>query len=195
MSSNNISFEQLQKSYAEVEALLRKYEFLGNDFFIPTLNQLRYAGNHLVNGLIEQSAEKQQDQFNRALRHCIRAKYYLNDAIILYYLDSIKNIQKAYRGNIDIVLKYIPNYNAYMSGAHKVKEIVSTTGYKNIDKFYLDIKDSLQQLEQFHQEFTVAQPAIDVDIKKEKNFSSKVFTIIVATVTVVVGAIINYLIS
>jgi hypothetical protein len=61
--------------------------------FIPTVNQLRYAGWHIKNYLIN----KDEEELKKAKRHCKRAIYDACDARIQYALSEIEALQSDFK--------------------------------------------------------------------------------------------------
>ena len=63
---------------AEAEGALKLAERVSGDVALPAVNQLRYALCHLL-----------EDDFEAAIRHCVRARYDAYEASIGYFLDYI----------------------------------------------------------------------------------------------------------
>lgn len=68
----------LCKAFSEAEDALKRCERISGEIAIPSVNQLRYALCHVLEG-----------DFEAAKNHCIRAKYDAYEAIIGYFLEYI----------------------------------------------------------------------------------------------------------
>ena len=68
----------LQEAFHDAENAVKFAERVSGEVALPAINQLRYAMCHLV-----------EEDGERALKHCLRAKYDAYEAAIGYFLDYI----------------------------------------------------------------------------------------------------------
>jgi len=67
---------------------------------VPAVNELRYAGKHLIGAIWFQSCnrkEEEQEQLRRANRHCIRARYDALRATALFLIRDYRQFSDDYR--------------------------------------------------------------------------------------------------
>lgn len=74
---------------------------------IPAINELRYAGRHMIDALLlHDDSEKYQEQLRRSLRHCYRARFDALRATVLYMIRDFRNFSSDYeeilRHSLDI---------------------------------------------------------------------------------------------
>jgi hypothetical protein len=65
--------EEVANAFSRAEEEIKKVEDLAGEVAIPAINELRYAGYHVLQALSGNSSEDQDEQFRRAKRHCERA--------------------------------------------------------------------------------------------------------------------------
>ena len=61
--------------YEEAEAALKRYERISLSNLAPALNELRYAGHHLLEASGASDEEEAARHLTRAKAHCERAKF------------------------------------------------------------------------------------------------------------------------
>lgn len=93
----NDTLEQIKRIFIETEDQIKKSERATQQLHIPAINELRYAGHHLLKGLTNNHASERDEQLRRALRHCQRARYDAVEILLWYYLGEFKKFQDDYR--------------------------------------------------------------------------------------------------
>ena len=81
--------QRIRDLYNEAEVDLKSYGREDNRLFVPGVNQLRYAGQHLVRALGATDEQAARSNLDAAERHAQRALYDINDAAIQYHLAGI----------------------------------------------------------------------------------------------------------
>ncbi|MBF0632151.1 MAG: hypothetical protein HQL89_14325 [Magnetococcales bacterium] len=87
----------IEKQFQTAEKEIKQTELTNRNIVIPAINELRYAGHHLLKGLLAPSLEERVEQYLRASRHCQRARYDAIEARLWYILDKFKDFQDDYR--------------------------------------------------------------------------------------------------
>lgn len=88
-------------AFAEAEGTLKLAERVSGDVALPAVNQLRYALCHLL-----------EDDFEAAIRHCVRARYDAYEASIGYFLDYIATFfEQDYP--VSLLDRYLQNWKEY----------------------------------------------------------------------------------
>lgn len=88
-------------SWREAEARLKRTERVRRELIIPAVNELRYAGFHLLEGLTSNDESQRTEQLTKAHRHCKRACYDAVEAEVLYLIGQFDEFRGAYK---DLVL-------------------------------------------------------------------------------------------
>ncbi len=85
--------------------LLKEVERLTGEVTIPSINELRYAGFHILQAIDETGTVSNKHHVFRAKDHCERAIYDVAEAGLIFVIDTINRFQWEYRGIaiIDVV--------------------------------------------------------------------------------------------
>ena len=80
ISSNNATkfnelYEAFKKANERIEAVNKITGTLDSIIEIPSLNELRYVGFHLIKALSHPDSTEEDEELRRAIRHCERASY------------------------------------------------------------------------------------------------------------------------
>lgn len=88
---------ELRDLYNTAEADLKNVGRVRNELIVTGINQLRYAGQHLVRALAADADAAIRDDLDAAIRHAKRAIYDINDSAIQYYMQSFDQFRKAFQ--------------------------------------------------------------------------------------------------
>ncbi|MEO5329706.1 MAG: hypothetical protein H7829_15860 [Magnetococcus sp. THC-1_WYH] len=87
----------IQKLFQEAEDDIKGVEQSSLDLCTPAVNELRYAGHHVLKGLVASAPEECEEQYRRASRHCLRARYDAVEIRLWSLLDEFRAFQKDYQ--------------------------------------------------------------------------------------------------
>lgn len=115
----NCKFKELAEVYREAEKIIKRAENevvlrFGKEspgvggLFIPAVNQLRYAGNHIVSFL--ENSDKIEERLEKAIAHCVRASCDAYDCVIQFYLQQCRHFLEEY--SAVVLSDDIPDFNA-----------------------------------------------------------------------------------
>ena len=114
MSSDESSptrFTSIQDLYRKAEQHIKQVELCQAELPFGAINELRYAGHHLLKGLVAQESgtpKKAEQEFQDAEDHCNRAMYEASEAGIGYLCRLYRIFEEDYK---DISLtETIPEY-------------------------------------------------------------------------------------
>lgn len=79
--------------YADAEDSIKRYERIGLDNLVPAINELRYAGQHLLAAETAEVEDERDKHLFRAERHCERARYDAKECTIVALLEGIATIR------------------------------------------------------------------------------------------------------
>lgn len=89
--------DELVALYKKAEANIKFAEEIDHRLAIPSVNELRYAGNHLVRALKANTMDAQAEELARAAKHCQRAGYDAVEVVIINFLEKIAQFKDDYR--------------------------------------------------------------------------------------------------
>ena len=93
--ANNENIESLKKvlsaEFRKAEATLKvqELELFDRGLLMPAVNQLRYAGSHLIRTLDSSDQSKIESNLRQAIAHCQRATFDSLEVQVRYYLEHI----------------------------------------------------------------------------------------------------------
>ena len=98
---------ELRRLYEKADSLAREVGELRGEVQIPAINELRYAGHHLLQS-IDDAGTVEIETLRKAKSHCERAMYEAAEAGIMFCLDSIKEFREDYRDVVvsDVIHDY-----------------------------------------------------------------------------------------
>lgn len=85
---------EIVELFNEAEAAIKYIEDFGENLIVPSVNQLRYTGNHLVRYL---ASPGNHEELKDAAKHVKRATYDAYEAAIIYHLLSYNKFKDDYR--------------------------------------------------------------------------------------------------
>ena len=101
--------KRLLGAYKKAEDLLHSLGIeTGEGIDTTAVNELRYAGRHVLNGLNATDPEEREREFRRAEDHCERALYETYDNAIFFYFRSFDQFKSDY-ARIPIT-ETVPNF-------------------------------------------------------------------------------------
>ncbi|WP_437855119.1 hypothetical protein [Sorangium sp. So ce363] len=87
----------LTELWETAEDRIKRTEQTHTKLPIPAVNELRYAGYHIVQAILATDAGAASGETQKALNHCKRSTYDAAEAEALYHLERIKLFQEDYR--------------------------------------------------------------------------------------------------
>jgi len=175
-------FQKLKDLFDEAEFLEKELELESSAYFQPSVNELRYAGRHLLNYLVN---EKDND-YEEAEVHILRAIYDARDMLLLLYYEKINEFEKFYKSVS--ISNSITNWAQIRARLNKIKMLSADPEFKNrdrgkFDKTYNEVKD-----------IWILMDAAIPELDKQLNSSRKNTIITVISVAVaIVSAILAFL--
>lgn len=181
--------EEVRDLYFEAERALKKIEHLHHEgLVIPTVNELRYAGNHLLRAFQTQDSAEALQEFEKAKNHCKRAYYDAIELGTLAYLEKFEQFTSDYR--LVSISSVIPNYAEILHLVNSVKKFIADTTkderhlyYLDLEKHYNPLTSALELLDASRQELNKA-----MTLRRRAILSSVAF-LIVAVVTLFFTAV------
>jgi len=164
MSDELKEHAELYQLFNDFESLLKKYENITKEIFVPALNQIRYAYHHTLKGI----NLNDNKEFNKAKNHIDRAMYDCHEALRLFCTGQFCDIQKKYSGHLDIVQEFVPLYPKAKEAAIQTQKEINQTQNSNKDRYtqYQSVEQHWQIIYEFLNAMIFNQDAIEDKIKK-----------------------------
>lgn len=87
----------IRRLFQEAEDDIKDAERRSLNLCVPAVNELRYAGHHVLRGLAASAPEEREEQYLRASRHCQRARYDAVEMRLWSLLGEFRDFQEDYR--------------------------------------------------------------------------------------------------
>lgn len=118
-------FSGLCREFKRAEVAIKYFERMALSPNYQAINQLRYAGNHVVKALRTADDDLKSKQIDKAVGHCERAYYDVLDGLIVYLLHSIEQFQSKYA--YSEIIRHIPDYRQCLRDAAYAREDLRKT--------------------------------------------------------------------
>lgn len=113
-----------RSEWIRAENLLKEIERLRHELAIPSVNELRYAGRRLVDGLAELKkgdATGAEQEFLQAIHHCRSARQDAADAAIFFLNSSLDAAEMTYGS--DALIRVNPNIRQFRLELYRLNEM------------------------------------------------------------------------
>ena len=117
------SLAELRAAYAAADAFAKEVFEFCDDVAIPALNELRYAGHHLLRALRDDGGIADREQLRKALSHCQRSQYEAAEAAIAHALGLVGKFQEDYK--LVPIGQAVPNYPSIQKTVRAAQDLVN----------------------------------------------------------------------
>lgn len=116
------NLSQFRAAYDKADSFCKEVQSFASEAGIPAMNELRYAGHHLIVSVDDDGRVTDHDQLARATNHAKRACYEAGEAGVLIALDRINTFKNDYKTvSVSGVIK---NYVDVLQAAEAAKQRV-----------------------------------------------------------------------
>lgn len=141
-----LDLKQIRELFDEAESALKFIERYHDEGLIaPSVNELRYAGYHVLRACTSDDDDDRNDQLARAAKHCKRATYDAFEVGILNHLENIALFEKDYR--LAPIVPVVPNYLDLRRKAKAAKDFINDSNRDNRDQHYARCRTHLESLQ------------------------------------------------
>jgi len=159
--------EEIVALFEKAESRIKILELLHDEglFFHP-VNQLRYAGFHIVNALKTTDIDEEIEQWKRAKRHCQRAVYDASEMALVYCLSEIEGFKNDYK-SVDIS-PTVDNYLDIVSMARNGQELLESVDHEHREEKYQECDDMFDELKPHVDRLNDARPELNKRLKNQR---------------------------
>lgn len=138
---------ELRDLYNVAEADLKNVGRVQNELIVTGVNQLRYAGQHLVRALAGEDDADIRGDLDAGIRHAKRAIYDINDSAIQYYVGSYRRFRSAFP-RADLATIIGPDYHSAVKAYRDASEHLRITkdAQENRERFYEEARQHVQSM-------------------------------------------------
>lgn len=153
-------FDKLRSSYKKAEDLLHT---LGVNTQIDTsaVNELRYAGRHILDALVATDRAEEHKQLTRAEAHCERAVYDAYDGAIFFHLRNFRTFLNDYK-NV-VIAEVIPDFVETMRRMEEAEQFLATARSAGDDRsqYYGKAEETYRWVANATKTLTAARPELN----------------------------------
>ena len=156
-----MSLETYREKYALADRLSRSVSVITEEAAIPALNELRYAGFHLLKAINASGSVEDGEHMERAIEHCERAIYDATEAGILALVHSIDRVLSSY--GLVTLSNIVPIIDIRKARANAVRMLIA-----NRTDSSTELVEIFEELIRHSETLDLAKP----DLDKEATFAS-----------------------
>ena len=180
----------LSSSYEMAEELMKEVEAFVDEAGIPAMNEMRYAGYHLLHSIKVEECEFCDEQLTSAINHCKRACYEAAEAGVNIALAKFGEFDNSYK---DVVVKdVIENWVDIQKDFHKAQDDVNVArkkGDNRSDDYEIQM-ESFRKLKNHCNTMDCSRSDLNAKINSEIKASRRfVITSIIAILGIVAASI------
>lgn len=167
--------EETAKYFRQAEAKLKLVEKAYEEGpFIPAINELRYAGRHLVESLASSSDKERIEEAQKARRHCQRALYDVHEAQVIALLERFNTFERKFSGMY--LLDVIPDYEKLLALIDQIHGLLAEASesdaptkeasYERLGALAEDLRSQIARLQRI-------EPQLDVKARESQTESQR----------------------
>lgn len=200
-----ILVQTVWETWQNAERALKETELAAGNLCVPAVNELRYAGTHLLRGIVSKNDELNvaQDEFWKAHRHCRRAIYDCYEYGCLHLIKAFQNFEIRWNGWVHLIPDVIKDYGELttkVNDAHSRLSAVDRSENGDRDKYADEAKDLMGALSDVHRVLQCNEPLLAAKAENEKKQTRKhalwaIWGIALTVILSVAGIIISIILS
>lgn len=162
--SDEKKIEEIVLLFQKAEAAIKKVEVTQSELIVPAVNQLRYAGCHLIRYL---KNSEDNDQLNDVVRHCKRSAYDAFEAGIVFSILEYRKFQGDY--SKVIIADVVSNYSELQINVDEAIEFISKIKKDSRDDHYKECEKSHEIVSETLKKLNSSRNELNKLIKKDRN--------------------------
>lgn len=159
---------EIRAAYEAADLLCREVQAFVDEAGIPAINEMRYAGHHLMSALGNDGSLENPDNLTKAHNHVQRACYEACEAGILFALDRIRIFKDQYQTIVvtDVLSGY-PEILKTSQDALKRVSVARAAG-RNRNSDHSELIDLFRKLAGHCRDLDLARPELNKVVAKER---------------------------
>ncbi|MDG4574830.1 MAG: hypothetical protein P9C36_05730 [Defluviicoccus sp.] len=193
MSISSDEIANIRDLFRDAERQIKRAEEISGELAIPAVNELRYAGWHLLEALCSGDPDNAVEQLARARRHCQRAIFDASDTSIIYLLEKIRTFQDDYRRFVisDVIPDYSILKKTISSTRHKIEK--AREGNDRRESYYLEAASSVGQLKDIGDRLDDSREELNKAVRRQNRETFKFWLMAILTAVAAVAAVLALL--
>lgn len=176
-------FTEYQQEYDTAEHIVKEHEITTLEgLAAPTLNEFRYAGQHVARALAVDDAETAAGCIQEAIKHIRRAEYDAYDALVQFYLDRCSCFKEDYK--FIPISPIIPTYPEDCARITEIQDEISKEDRKQKEVYVQGKSRQSADLRQIHRRWDSLRDEINkVVLATRKQDGYRFWALVIAILT------------
>lgn len=154
-----LSSNSIKNLYEEAENALKRYERISLSNLAPALNELRYAGHHLLEADSAFDEADRDKHLIRAKAHCERAKFDAKEATIISLLECIADL-RTMGISADEMRQFIPEWDTLIDNASAARALLERAGSSKDTRDDTEVESAIECLMTFRDRILAAESGV-----------------------------------
>lgn len=151
---------EVRQLYAEAELAIKRYERIALEDQIAAINELRYAGHHILEAENEEDEAKRQDHVTSARNHCLRAVQDAKDGAIVAQLEYFAQFFDCRFAKTELE-KCLPDWKALFAEIASIQKMFANAGRSRDIAYGDEVDAGILRLLEIRERFVALQPVLD----------------------------------
>ena len=108
--------------YGAADGFTREVSEFCDEAAIPAMNEMRYAGHHLLRALGDDGSIVDMEQLRKAMSHCHRAQYEAAESGISFVLEKIRQFKEDYKSVV--ISECVKNYGDIIAAVRQAQKLL-----------------------------------------------------------------------
>lgn len=145
------AFATVRRFYEIAEQKMKLVEGIDDDLYIPSVNELRYAGCHLSKATVAPDFGTINGELDKAKKHCKRAIYDALEVGITYYLETLRIFLDDYR--TVVISPVIPDLSDAKRKISEIRDFITKPRDEDRAGFWEGCTDRFYAIQLISEEF------------------------------------------
>lgn len=160
------SFADVRKYYSLAETKMKLVEVTDGDLYIPSVNELRYAGCHLSKATVANDGKIALGELDKATKHCKRAVYDALEIGITFYLEKLSTFLDDYK-HVAIV-NVIPDVIKFKFRMSEIRDFITKPREGERSEFWEKCTDLFQEIAEIYKILDHARGELNLVAQQQK---------------------------
>jgi len=160
--------EEVERLFSKAEDRIKIVERINKNIVIPAVNELRYAGRHILWSLNAEAGYDKISHIEKAKSHCKRAIFDASEGGTLFCLANIDKFLDDYR-NTTVLSDVMPSYAEDLAFVKKAR--MNSHSHKRDEEkeqIYDEYYEDMEKLEDILLKFSESRPQINKKMQAER---------------------------
>lgn len=152
--------DDIRKLYSDAEYAIKRYERIALEEQVAAINELRYAGHHILEASKTKDADRMQSHIAEASIHCVRAVNDAKDAAIVAQLEFFEQFHDCRFAATELEAA-IPDWKACFSEIASLQKKLAFAGMAKDIAYGDEVDSAILRMMELREKFTAALPLLN----------------------------------